>query len=190
MFFVSHFTITWHRIPKFGTHDAFINSYVESKFHFSRFYHLLVTSKSILICRNSQNKNKGITRSREVPITERLIHYTFMWKLTANNFYQPNCVDLNPVPIIRFIFQFGFRIVWDSDPSGFGILKCPSLVSVHGIEWKMEWNRNFGMEYKRSQNKMEDFKNGMEGNLPYFHTYSIVDFAHGSYRKIYTDSDN
>ena len=53
--------------------------------------------------------------------------YNFMRELTANNFYQRNCNDLKPVPIIRFIFQFGFRIVWDSDPSGFGILKCPSL---------------------------------------------------------------
>ena len=48
-------------------------------------------------------------------------------QLIANNFYRRNCIDLKPVPIIRFIFQSGFRKVWDSDPSGFGILKCPSL---------------------------------------------------------------
>ena len=40
------------------------------------------------------------------------------------------------------------------------------------------------MEYGRCQNGMEDFKNGMEDNLLYFHTYSILDFAHGIYRKI------
>ena len=41
----------------------------------------------------------------------------------------------------------------------------------YGI-WKMpEWNG------------MEDFKNGMEDNLPYFHTNSILDFAIGIYRK-------
>ena len=35
----------------------------------------------------------------------------------------------------------------------------------------MEWNGNFGMEYGRCQNGMEDFKNEMEDNLPYqFHT--------------------
>ena len=35
----------------------------------------------------------------------------------------------------------------------------------------MEWNGNFGMEYGRCRNRMEDFKNGMEDNLPYqFHT--------------------
>ena len=35
----------------------------------------------------------------------------------------------------------------------------------------MEWNGNFTMEYGRCQNGMEDFKNGMEDNLPYqFHT--------------------
>ena len=40
----------------------------------------------------------------------------------------------------------------------------------HGMEWKMQWNGNFAMEYGRCQNGMEDFKNGMEDNLPYFHT--------------------
>ena len=59
-----------------------------------------------------------------------------------------------------------------------------------GMVWKMEWNDNFGMEYGRCQNGMEDFKNGMEDNLPYFHTNSILDFAHGIYRKMYMDSDN
>ena len=48
----------------------------------------------------------------------------------------------------------------------------------YGI-WKMpEWNG------------MEDFKNGMEDNLPYLHTNSILDFAHGIYKNIHTDSDN
>ena len=58
------------------------------------------------------------------------------------------------------------------------------------MEWKTEWNGNFGMEYGRCQNDIEDFKNGMEDNLPYFHTNSIQDFAHGIYRKIYTDGKN
>ena len=74
------------------------------------------------------------------------------------------------------------------------------LIAGHG----MEWNVNFGMKYGRCQNGMEDFKNGMEDfkngmedfkngmedNLPYFHTNSILDFAHGIYRKTYRDSDN
>ena len=54
----------------------------------------------------------------------------------------------------------------------------------------MEWSGNFGVEYGRCQNGMEDFKNGMEDNFPYFHTNSILDFAHGIYRKMYTDMDN
>ena len=58
-------------------------------------------------------------RSREVPITEQIAHCTFMCELTESNFYQCNCVDLKPVPIIQFIFQFEFRIVWDLNPSGF-----------------------------------------------------------------------
>ena len=54
----------------------------------------------------------------------------------------------------------------------------------------MEWNVNFGMKYGRCQNGMEDFKNGMDDNLPYFHTNFILDFAHGVYRKIRRDSVN
>ena len=41
----------------------------------------------------------------------------------------------------------------------------------------MEWNGNYGMEYGRCRNGMEDFKNGMEDNLPYFHTNSILDLC-------------
>ena len=36
-------------------------------------------------------------------------------------------------------------------------------------------------------NGMEDFKNEMEDNLPYFHTNFILDFVHCSYRNIHTD---
>ena len=39
-------------------------------------------------------------------------------------------------------------------------------------------------------NGMEDFKNGMEDNLPYFHANLTQDFAHGIYRKINTYSDS
>ena len=53
-------------------------------------------------------------RSREVPITEQMAHYNCMPELTAINFYQSNCVDLElVVPIIRFVFQLGFQIVLD-----------------------------------------------------------------------------
>ena len=34
--------------------------------------------------------------------------------------------------------------------------------------------------------RMEDFKNEMEDNLPYFHTNSILDFVHCIHRKIHT----
>ena len=48
-----------------GTHDAFINSYVESKFQLSTFYRLLVMSKSILICQIREQKQRyyALTRS-------------------------------------------------------------------------------------------------------------------------------
>ena len=63
----------------------------------------------------------------------------------------------------------------------------------NGMENGMEWNGNFDMEYGRCQNGIkwiEDFKNGMEDNLPYFHTNSILNFAIGIHKKIYTDSGN
>ena len=36
-------------------------------------------------------------------------------------------------------------------------------------------------------NEMEDFKNRIEDNLPYFHTNAILDFVHSIYSKIHTD---
>ena len=61
--------------------------------------------------------------------------------------------------------------------------------------WNGKWNRMegkfwYGIWKMAEWNGMEDFKNGMEDNLPYFHTNSILDFAHGIYRKIYTCGDN
>ena len=59
----------------------------------------------------------------------------------------------------------------------------------------MEWNEMerkiwYGIWKMPERNGMEDFKNGKEDNLPYFHTNSRLDFAHGNYRRIYTDNDN
>ena len=64
---------------------------------------------------------------------------------------------------------------------------CKSNQVVARAWYGMEWNGNFGMEYGRCQNGMEDFKNIMEDNLPYFHTNSILDFVHYIYRKINID---
>ena len=59
------------------------------------------------------------------------------------------------------------------------------------MEWnKMERKFRYGLWKMPGWNGMKDFKNGMEDNLPYFHTNFILDFAHGIYRKISTDSDN
>ena len=60
------------------------------------------------------------------------------------------------------------------------------------MEWNGKWNEMeisvWNMEDARMEwNGMEDFKNGMEDNLPYFHTNSILDFVHCTYRKIHTD---
>ena len=61
----------------------------------------------------------------------------------------------------------------------------------HGMKWN-GMKRKFRYEIWKipEWNGMEDFKNGMEDNLSYFHTNSILDFAHGIYKKIFTDSDN
>ena len=68
MFFCVSIFITWSKIPKIGTHDAFINYYVEPKLQLSRFYYLLVTKQVNPHLPKFVNKNKGTTRSREVPI--------------------------------------------------------------------------------------------------------------------------
>ena len=39
-------------------------------------------------------------------------------------------------------------------------------------------------------NAMKHSKNGMEDSFPYFHTISILDFAHGACRKKFANSDN
>ena len=67
-------------------------------------------------------------------------------------------------------------------------VKCNNNIqSTTKACYEMERNGNFGMKYGRCQNGMEDFKNGMEDNLPYFHTNSILDFVRCIYRKIHTD---
>ena len=61
----------------------------------------------------------------------------------------------------------------------FSIAPAATNRAWYGMEWKMEWNGNFGMEYGRCQNGMEygRCQNGMEDNLPYFHTNSILDLC-------------
>ena len=72
----------------------------------------------------------------------------------------------------------------------------PILAAKSRAWYEMEWNGKWnGMERKfrygvwkmPEWNGMEDFKNGMEDNLPYFHTNSILDFVHCIYRKIHND---
>ena len=57
----------------------------------------------------------------------------------------------------------------------------------NGMENGMERKFRYGIWKMPEWNGMEDFKNGMEDNLPYFHTNSILDFVHCIYRKIHTD---
>ena len=54
------------------------------------------------------------------------------------------------------------------------------------MEWNEKWNGmkrkfRYGLWKMPEWNKMEDFKNGMGDNLPYFHINSILDFAIGIY---------
>ena len=67
-----------------------------------------------------------------------------------------------------------------------------SFYSWYGVEWNgkwngMKWKFRYGIWKMPEWNGMEDFKNGMEDNLPYFHTNSKLDFVYCMYRKIHTD---
>ena len=59
---------------------------------------------------------------------------------------------------------------------------CEPLAG-HDMEWKIEWNGSFGVEDARMEWKISR----MEWKT-IFYINSILDFAHGIYRKIYTDS--
>ena len=61
------------------------------------------------------------------------------------------------------------------------------LCNVCRVWYGMERKFRYGMWKMPEWNGMEDFKNEMEDNLPYFHTNSILDFVHCVYRKIHTD---
>ena len=56
----------------------------------------------------------------------------------------------------------------------------------HGMEWNGKWNGTEILVQNVEDARME-WKNGMEDNLPYFHTNCTLDFVHGINRKIYTD---
>ena len=51
----------------------------------------------------------------------------------------------------------------------------------------MERKFRYGIWKIPEWNGMEDFKKGMEDNLSYFYTNSILDFVHCIYTKIHTD---
>ena len=53
----------------------------------------------------------------------------------------------------------------------------------NGMENGMEWKFRYGIWKMPEWNGMEGFKNGMEDNLPYFHTNSILNFVHCIYKK-------
>ena len=55
------------------------------------------------------------------------------------------------------------------------------------MENGMEQKFRYGIWMMPEWNEMEDFKNGMEDNLPYFHTNFILDLVHCIHRKIHTD---
>ena len=68
-------------------------------------------------------------------------------------------------------FAAGIKVV---HPWPTVLISWSLLRAGHGMDaiWKMS-----------DRNGMKDFKNEMEDNLPHFHTNSILDFAHGVYRK-------
>ena len=58
-----------------------------------------------------------------------------------------------------------------------------STTAGHGMEWKFR----YGIWKMPEWNGMDDFKNGMKDNLPYFYTNSILDLVYCIHRKIHTD---
>ena len=63
-------------------------------------------------------------------------------------------------------------------------------VSFDGADrawYGMERKFRYGIWKMPEWNGIEDFKNGMEGNLPSFHINFILDFVHCIYRKIHTN---
>ena len=58
------------------------------------------------------------------------------------------------------------------------------------MEWKMEWNgTEISVWNVREWNGMEDFKNGVGDNLPYFYTNSILILLM-AFTEEYIQSDN
>ena len=52
------------------------------------------------------------------------------------------------------------------------------------MEWNgMEQKFRYGIWKMPEWNGMEDLKNGMEDNPPFFHTHSMLDFVHCIYKK-------
>ena len=123
------------------------------------------------MCQNPQ-KHKGTTCSCKVPNYKANGSLHFWEKITANNFYLRHCVDLKPVRIIRSIVQFGFRIVWDSNPSGFVILKCSSLIAG----CKIVMTNNDKMLYTISLFLNSD----LEWNLEYPEVLVVQGYRHKS----------
>ena len=53
-----------------------------------------------------------------------------------------------------------------------------------GMVWnRMEWKFRYGIWKMPEWNGMEDFKNGMEDNVPYFHTNFTLDFVQCIYKE-------
>ena len=59
--------------------------------------------------------------------------------------------------------------------------------ALHMVWNGMERKFRYGLRTMPEWDGMEDFKNKIEDNLPYFHTNSIPDFVLCIYTKIHTD---
>ena len=111
---MSQFAITWPRIPKIGTHDAFINFVRWVQISICRLYRLLVISKSILICQNSRT-------------TTKVLHTDAKSQCRANgslHFYvRNNCKQFLPTQLRWFKTGSNYPVyssIWIPDSLGFG----------------------------------------------------------------------
>ena len=91
------------------------------------------------------------------------------------------------------VFEAGMSIkeIANKKTSNWANAEFSSLLNTsggQGMVWNgMERKFRYGIWKMPEWNGMEDFKNGMENNLPYFHVNSIQDFVHCIYTKICTD---
>ena len=145
---MSQLTITWPRIPKIDTHDAFINSHVKSKLQFSRLNHLLVMSKSIHICQNLRTKTKVLYAYTRSPIEYRMSSYKYPFQAKnryTSQYYSKTLTNrklCEPKKTSKFVSCHASLIIYPGIPKIFHLRKILkyfplSRITKYPEKWKI-----------------------------------------------------